>query len=135
MNSKNHKGFTLIEAIFSIMLLGVLGTSIFMAQASILRTISVSHLNVSTCLYMHNALTLFRIQLNYSKNNMPSVLQEALSNLQVQKDEMKDEKFSGQKLCTLVVTQMKTNAPYSSKQELSYFYYDTTPKDEKNGSK
>ena len=134
MNSKNHKGFTLLEVIFAIMLLGVLGTAIFIAQASILRTISVSHNKVSTCLYMHNALALFRIQSNYSKNNQPSVLQEALSVLRVKKDEMNKEKFSGQKLCNLVITQEKTHAAYSGEQQFSYVYYDTTPKDEKNGA-
>jgi prepilin-type N-terminal cleavage/methylation domain-containing protein len=134
MNSKNHKGFTLIEVIFSIMLLGILGTSIFVSQGSILRSISVSHNKVSTCLYMHNALVLFRIQSNYSKKDLPASLQDALGVLKVKKDPTNKEKFTGQKLCNLIITQEKTHVAYANEQQFSYFYYDTTPKDEKNGA-
>jgi len=134
MNTKNHKGFTLLEVIFAIMLLGILGTSIFMAQASIVRSLFVSHDKVSTCLYMHNALVLFRLQSNYSKKNQPSVLQEALSCLQVKKEAAGEERFSGQKLSTLMITQSQKNSAYAREQQFSYVYYDQASKDEKNGN-
>ena len=133
MNSKNHKGFTLIEVIFAIMLLGVLGSSIFMAQASIVRSLVVSHNKVSTSLYMHNALVVFRIQSNYSKKDLPSILQEAFDKMQVKKDPTEQGKFSGQKLCNLFITQAQNNSAYSHEEQFSYVYYDQTPKDEKNG--
>ena len=133
MNSKNHKGFTLLEVVFSIMLLGILGSSVFMAQASIIRTLFVSHNKVATCLYMHNALTLFRMKSNCSQKNLPSVLQEAFASLQVKKDPSDKEKFSGQKLCNLTIHQDPGQVLYAHAQQFSYFYYDPTPKDEKNG--
>ncbi len=133
MNSKNHKGFTLLEVIFSMMLLGILGSSIFVAQASILRSLLVSHNKVSTCLFMHNALVLFDIQSNFSKKDLPSSLQDALDVLKIKKDPTNKEKFSGQKLCNLIIIQEQSKEAYSNEQQFSYFYYDATPKDEKNG--
>lgn len=134
MNSKNHKGFTLLEVIFSMMLLGILGSSIFVAQASILRSLLVSHNKVSTCLFMHNALVLFDIQSNFSKKDLPVSLQDALGVLKIKKDPTNKENFSGQKLCNLIITQEQSLAAYSNEQQFSYFYYDATPKDKKNGS-
>lgn len=116
------------------MLLGILGTSIFMAQASIVRSLFVSHNKVSTCLYMHNALALFRLQSNYSKTDLPSALQEAFSGLQVKKDATTQEKFSGQKLSNLIITQLQKDFAYGAEQQFSYVYYDQTPKDEKDGN-
>ena len=134
MNSKNHKGFSLLEVVFAIMLLGILGTSIFTAQSSVLRSLFVSHNKVSTCLYMHNALVLFRMQSNYSKKDQPSLLQEALSGLQFKKEATPQEKFSGNKLGNLLITWQQKNSAYASEQQFSYVYYDQTPKDEKDGS-
>jgi|GEM_PF-3770837 len=127
MNLNNHKGFTLIEVIFSITLLGILGTSIFLLQGSILRYVATTQNKVSTCVFMHNAWIAHRLQSLYDKKTFPEFLQDALSSTKVEKKPVlttTDEKLTFGKLFQVTIFQNEEDHLYAIQEQSSYIWYD-----------